>query len=193
MKKRFMLTSPSQIKAFSDPRRMRLLEMLIAEPLTVQQAAARFGVGRHGLYHHMRTLERAGCVELVTTRKKRGTTEKYYRAVARTFQVDPELFGRLPGRDAAANAALEVVSGVLKSAWREIQDGMRAGAIRPGDRRLGVQTFRLRIRMSPEKMDDLKRKLHAWVRECARTSTRKGTLEYGFASVFYPVSPPAAS
>ena len=107
----FVLRTRRQVKAFSDPLRVRILELLIREPMTTLQVAMAFGMGRHRLYHHVRILEREGCVVLVRTRKKRGTIEKYYRAVARRFVTDPALFpGAAAGRGAGSTHLALVTS-----------------------------------------------------------------------------------
>lgn len=41
--------------------------------------------------HHVQSLASQGLIELAETRKKRGTTERYYRAVGRQFALDSSL------------------------------------------------------------------------------------------------------
>jgi hypothetical protein len=55
-------------------------------------------------------LERVGLVRLARTQQRRGATEKYYLAVARTFSTDPRLFSSGSTRQIRADA--EVAHGV---------------------------------------------------------------------------------
>ncbi len=83
-----------QMQALANPLRLQILEMLAAgPPRTTKQVADALGEKPTRLYHHVARLEKVGLIELAETRPKRGTIEKYYRAVARTFRVDPGLLG----------------------------------------------------------------------------------------------------
>jgi DNA-binding transcriptional ArsR family regulator len=71
-----------QVRALSHPLRLRLLELFAHQPRTAKQAAEVMGEPPTRLYHHVAALERAGLIRLRETRQNRGTTEKYYEAVA---------------------------------------------------------------------------------------------------------------
>ena len=59
--------------------------------------ADRLGEKPTKLYHHVDTLEAAGLIKLVKTKRKRGTVEKYFEAVAERFvqQGTPRMFGSM--------------------------------------------------------------------------------------------------
>ncbi len=106
---------PKQIKAFSDPLRVRLLVNLAEGEATNQQLADRLGEPQAKVLYHLRFLLDAGLIVLVDTRIKGGNVEKYYRAVARTYDIrpSPELLADIVSaeldtlaRDVAASAAL---------------------------------------------------------------------------------------
>ena len=78
-----LLSDLEQLKTLSDPLRLRVLEQFVLEPRTTKQVAVALGEKPTKLYRHVDALERVGLVRLVTTRRKRGTTERYFRAVAR--------------------------------------------------------------------------------------------------------------
>src|SRR5215475_958756 len=80
-----------QVRALADPLRLRIVEAFSEKPMTTKQVAALLGEKPTRLYHHVETLERAGLIRLVETRRNRGTVEKYYRAVAEGFMVDRKL------------------------------------------------------------------------------------------------------
>jgi DNA-binding transcriptional ArsR family regulator len=82
-----------QLKAFTDPLRTRLLVILAEKAATNQQLADEIGEAQAKVLYHLRILLDAGLIRLVDTQVKGGNVEKYYRAVARTFdlRLTPEL------------------------------------------------------------------------------------------------------
>lgn len=76
------------------PLRRTLLAEL-AEPASATAVAARLGESRQRVNYHVRELEKAGLVELVELRPRRGLTERVVRATARAVMVDPEITGDL--------------------------------------------------------------------------------------------------
>ncbi len=86
------ITDLEQVRILADPLRMRILEALCEEPRTTKQVAELFGEKATKFYHHVEALQRVGLIRLVKTQPKRGTLEKYYQAVARSFRADPSLF-----------------------------------------------------------------------------------------------------
>lgn len=105
---------PKQIKAFADPLRVRLLVNLAEAAATNQQLADRLEEPQAKVLYHLRFLLDTGLIVLVDTRIKGGNVEKYYRSVARTFDIrpSPELLADIVSaeidtlaRDVAASAA----------------------------------------------------------------------------------------
>ncbi len=107
---------PQRLLAALSPLRRRLLADL-AEPGSATVAAARMGLSRQKANYHMRVLERAGLVELVALRQRRGCTERILRATADAFVVDPSVMGGpadpLAARDAYAAEHLVAVAGQM--------------------------------------------------------------------------------
>ena len=88
----FVVETPEQLRALSDPLRQRLLEQF-AEAATVKQAAARLGAPPTRLYHHVDQLLAAGLIRVAREEKRRAVTERYFETVARRFTVSPSAFG----------------------------------------------------------------------------------------------------
>ena len=89
----FRISDFDQVKALAHPLRVRILETLAAsEPMTTKQVAESLGEKPTRLYHHVDLLQKTGLIRLTHTRQIRGTTEKYYEAIARTFRADEGLF-----------------------------------------------------------------------------------------------------
>ena len=72
------------LRALGHPTRLRMLSLMWAGPLSAATLAAELGIS-HGLAsQHLRTLDRAGLVELAEVRPKRGGRERLYRTVKGT-------------------------------------------------------------------------------------------------------------
>jgi DNA-binding transcriptional ArsR family regulator len=78
------------LRALGHPTRLRMLSMMWSGPMSAASLAAELGIA-HGLAsQHLRTLDRAGLVELAEVRQKRGGREKLYRTVKGTPLSDRE-------------------------------------------------------------------------------------------------------
>lgn len=74
------------------PVRREILEEL-AEPDSAAGLAARLRLPRQKVNYHLRVLEKAGLLELVEERQKRGFHARILRTSANAFVVDPSLLG----------------------------------------------------------------------------------------------------
>ncbi len=119
------LVDLAQIRTLADPLRMRILSTL-GEERTTKQVAEILGEKPTRLYHHVAALERVGLVRLTRKRQNRGTTEKYFVAVARTFRADARLFSSATSR-AAAPAVSSVASTALETTAGELERLVRVG------------------------------------------------------------------
>ncbi|HYQ61942.1 metalloregulator ArsR/SmtB family transcription factor [Actinophytocola sp.] len=69
------------LRALSHPTRLRMLSLMWAGPLSAANLSTELGIS-HGLAsQHLRTLDRAGLVELAEVRANRGGRERLYRTV----------------------------------------------------------------------------------------------------------------
>ncbi|MFT4294858.1 MAG: winged helix-turn-helix domain-containing protein [Micropruina sp.] len=121
-----LLHQDGQVKAALAPIRRQLLELL-CEPASATELARQTGLSRQKLNYHLRVLERAGLVELVETRQRRGCVERVLRASADQLVVDPGILApgeRLRSRDRyAAEHLVDAASDVVRTVSR-----LRAGA-----------------------------------------------------------------
>jgi DNA-binding transcriptional ArsR family regulator len=83
----FQLTTPKQGRAYFHPVRMKILNFLTREALTISQTAERLHVHPANITHHFRILERARLIRLVEKRDIGRVVEKYYAAVAQEFEI----------------------------------------------------------------------------------------------------------
>jgi len=118
----------NQLKALSDPLRVRILQGFAGGSRTVREVASAIGTRQSRLYHHIAILEAAGLIEIVDTRSVRGTVEKHYRAAASRFEVDGSVFSG-DEREGLEPDRVRMVSSILSQVRVEILDAQR----QPGD------------------------------------------------------------
>lgn len=120
------LESLEQLRAIADELRLRILDHVCHEPLTVTQLGERLGIAPAKAHYHVRELERVGLVRLVATRENRGILEKYYRTVARDLRIPDGLIQRMPADEviAANRQFLDYLThGYLSAVARKLSDG----------------------------------------------------------------------
>ena len=181
-----VLDKPEQIKTLASPLRQSILEAMIPAPITTKQVSVQLGERPTRLYHHVDALERVGLIGLVRTQQKRGTTEKYFQAVARKFVVDRAAIEVVPETDSENGQLERVISISLESTLAEIRGGLSAGLIQT-DEDAGESVFsRSHLRASPQQMTHLVARLQEWIRECQTSHDPNAGLEYGVTLAFYP-------
>lgn len=97
----FVVNTLDQLRALSDPLRLRILEQLVRRPMTMSQLGEVFGETTAKMHYHVRELEKFGFIALVEKRERGGFIEKYYRAVARDVQIAPDLLRTSPASEIA--------------------------------------------------------------------------------------------
>jgi DNA-binding transcriptional ArsR family regulator len=85
----FEITTPKQQKTYFHPVRMKILNFLTRERLTILQTAERLKVHPANITHHFRVLQSAALIRLVEERDLGRVIEKYYEAVATVFDIRP--------------------------------------------------------------------------------------------------------
>jgi DNA-binding transcriptional ArsR family regulator len=128
-----LLQRPDQVRLALSPTRRRILEQL-REPSSATGLASTLAMSRQLVNYHLRALERAGLVELVEERQRRGCVERVLRARAQAFVVDPAVMGEggtvtaAQDRYAAehlVNAATSIVREVTRMGSKAEREGTR--------------------------------------------------------------------
>lgn len=122
------LESVEQLRAISDELRIRILDTLAYQQLTVTQLGERFGLAPARVHYHVRELEKVGLVKLVETRENKGILEKYYRSVAKGTSVPDSLLRSIPVDDSVA-AMREFMRIITGGMVRAFQRGLASGKI----------------------------------------------------------------
>ncbi|MCS1352153.1 winged helix-turn-helix domain-containing protein [Mechercharimyces sp. CAU 1602] len=90
-KRAFQLDRYEQLKAISDPLRIRMLLHLIERAYTGQQLAKKLEHSRSRIHYHLGELEKNGLISLVRKEEKKGIVQKFYQAVAIDFYISDSL------------------------------------------------------------------------------------------------------
>jgi putative molybdopterin biosynthesis protein len=91
--------SGTGIKLLGDPTRLGILRNLIARQATISQLGEIFHIHPAQVRNHIKALEKAGYVELVSVQMGKNFVEKYYRATARMFVVNEVILSEPPAKD----------------------------------------------------------------------------------------------
>lgn len=180
-----VLTEVTQLKALSDPLRLRLVEIMSEDAESrwaAKDLAARLETKQTKLYHHLTLLEEAGIIRVAETRMVSGIQERRYQAAARTFRVDRSL---LTGEGSSGVAG--VLDAVFDKARLEIMNAMDAGLIKldePRDDRHRMALWMSHARLSPASVRRVMRQIERLADLDAKDEPQ-GT-DYGLVVGFYP-------
>jgi DNA-binding transcriptional ArsR family regulator len=190
-KEALTLENLEQIKVLADPLRIRVLEAF-CEERTTKQVAELLGEKPTKLYHHVEALERVGLIALSRTRQNRGTVEKYFLAVARTFRADSRAFQAKKRREKSA-AILQMVSNIFDTTSAEIATLTDRGEDAEKTIEEEAIVSFLEIRGTKEQLDKIRDKLNEIVRsvtavdESAAASDDPGDRLYRLTLAYYPL------
>ena len=183
-----LISDVEQLKAVSDPLRLRLIEVMAEAPIrgwTAKELARRLAAKQTKLYHHIGILEERGFLSVAETRVVSGILEKRYRLNARSFRVDRALFIG-PGN---VEAVAGVLDAVFEKARNEILAGQRAGLVDIGESEFERRRMVLsasRARLSPTSVRRVMRLIER-LDEIDNLSDPDGA-EYGLVLAFYPLA-----
>jgi DNA-binding transcriptional ArsR family regulator len=186
------LTDLDQVKVLADPLRIRILEDLCTEERTTKQVAQRLGEKPTKLYHHVEALERVGLIRLARTRQVRGTTEKYYLAVARQFRTDARIFS---AADAGSGVEGDALQAMISTVFDRTADEMRGliaqGRGRKGIEEQGILSY-LEVRTDAKHGRRIQARLMKLIQsfeEAPKGGDKAGGRSYRFTLAFYPLKP----
>lgn len=154
--------SAGTLSAVSHPLRQRILALLVEKgELSGRQIVRLVRGAPKNPYYHLDVLRKAGLVEVVREERRRGSTEKYYASVARTFSLDPAELVR--GEERAA-----VRAGVLSVARNGAEGALEAlaGSLEHDPAETGVPFVNLcALRLPRSRAAELRERLKAWVED----------------------------
>lgn len=192
------LTNLEQVKVLADPLRIKILEAF-SEERTTKQVAELLGEKPTKLYHHVDALEKVGLISLVRTRPNRGTTEKYFRAVARTFRADSRIFNAGGKVGSGNNAELQqIITTIIDQTASELTalvshaHDTDAEDVTKAIQLEGILTF-LEVHGTKKEIQEIRAKLNELVRSVTadtKRSSKSNTKEperYRLTLAYYPL------
>ncbi|MEE8077473.1 MAG: helix-turn-helix domain-containing protein [Pseudomonadales bacterium] len=188
----YQISDLDQVKALAHPLRMRIIETLAAsEPMTTKQVAESLGEKPTRLYHHVALLEKAGLIRLTHTRQNRGTTEKYYEAIAREFRAGADLFSNESSDDqkSALRPMIQTVFDNTTSELLRLVDADQTGLLLEDE---GLLSY-IEMHLTQEQIDEVQQKLkyvldHLQSFEDPETAADKeGLRKYRLTMAYYPL------
>jgi DNA-binding transcriptional ArsR family regulator len=151
-----VVTDLETIKLASDPLRLRIVQALRGEPLTVKELARRLRQPRKGLYYHVRLLEDRGLIRVTSTRQVRGIVEKRYQAMAYQLLFDDAAFS--PDSPMWAEVIRTLVGPMFDVARDELQTSIESGTVDMADNAPRFKQLLSRSslsRLSPQQVEEL--------------------------------------
>jgi DNA-binding transcriptional ArsR family regulator len=191
----YTLTTLDQVKVLADPLRIRILEAF-GEERTTKQVAELLGEKPTKLYHHVDALEKVGLIKLSRTRPNRGTLEKYYLAVARSFRADSRIFQTPEDEvgDEQTAALRQMMSTIFDTTAAELARLIAEGDATRGLEEEGIVSF-LDIRGSKGELDEIRDKLQSLIKSITALGEGDGESEaadaaerYRLTLAFYPLT-----
>lgn len=179
-----------QLRLLSDPLKLSLVQVFAEAEATVASAAEALGEKQTKLYRHVDALLDAGLIEVTKERPKRGTMERWFRTVARRFEVADGLLASESGDD-----EIDTIRALLRGAEAEILQ-----ALRDRDEEVPPTVARFRAKLTPAQLEEFRERLFVWLDEIqseeepeekpARQSAGKsakeaGTIEVGAMVALY--------
>jgi DNA-binding transcriptional ArsR family regulator len=116
-----ILSTLEEIKAFSEPYRLQILNCFynIGEPATVKQVADEMGEVPANVHYHVKKLEKTGILKLVFTREINGIVAKYYEPSAKMFNIESKEIGE-PILKAVKNETQKLVSNAYRNSLEAV-------------------------------------------------------------------------
>lgn len=150
----YTITNLDQLRSLSNDVRLKILHELALRPMTAKQVAGTLKQPPTRLYHHFDALAEVGLIRLVREVPKRGTTQRFYRAVAARFRVDESCLGSTADdeRTQSLLSLLEAIRAEVVSAAASV------GGNEPSPEQpiVGLSSI---VTSSPQKMSELSRVL----------------------------------
>ena len=188
---KFIIDDLDSLKAIVDPLRAQILETLVIEPLTVKQIAERLGVTPSKLYYHVNTMETHGFIQVVETRMVANMVEKYYRATAMSYEVDPELlaFQTESGKENIHSVLLSILDATKEDLSRTLE--ARAVALEQGaaPEPRSIIVHRYVNRIPEDRVEEFHERLTVLLDDFSGVDVEaadKASGTYALAVAFYP-------
>lgn len=181
MKDVHVIDTLDALRAFSDPLRLQIIDILHTEAQTASQVARKLGEKPTKLYYHVLELERNRLIEVAETRQKGNLVEKYYRPAAPFFRVDNALFEKGPE---ALGAFYQNVTSLLEQSARHLRSHIDAGSLTEAEA-AASQRMLIHSRLSRTDADEFQRRLNDLLAEFGKRSSPDAEVPINLTLLFY--------
>jgi predicted ArsR family transcriptional regulator len=123
------------VDALSHPTRAHAFAVFTERPASTREIADEVNEDVSRVHHHVRKLVKLGCIEEVRSERRRGATERFYRATIRHY-FDPDSWATVPEKN-----RLDISMAVLKLISADLTEALLAGSIDAVDRHLSRTRF----------------------------------------------------
>jgi DNA-binding transcriptional ArsR family regulator len=190
-KKRGRSSEVERLKALANPLRMRILEQVAMQPMTVSAVAAALGESRTKLYRHMDLLRQRGFVEVASTRKVSGITERTYRAISGSLVFDRPFPGVRTSE--SERAVAESLRTMFDQTTADILEAIASGRVDLTDKDKSAGTlvaFRAFAQITEGQVEEFVLRMQALIEELEVMKTGPGEkrVPYGFTFAVHPAS-----
>lgn len=117
------LLDPHLVRALAHPLRVQILEVLNERQASPNELMEILDYPLGNVAYHTRVLEKCGCIELVTTERRRGAIEHFFRAKPRSY------IGHQDWRKVPRSVRNEVSGASLEAFIDRAVDALEAGTI----------------------------------------------------------------
>ena len=168
-----------QLRAIADMLRVRIIDLLLKQPMTATQIGDELGETPAKVHYHVRELEKAGLVRLVETREKGGILEKYYQPIAREFSVEKSLLSAPP--DETLSATSTFLNQIKDSFQRALRWALQQKDTKP---RIGLGVAH--IYMTPQEQEQFSKQISELLKSYEVRRGIEGEQELVSAILLYP-------
>ena len=180
MLERYEIDSVEQLRAIADILRLRIVDVLRDQPMTVTQLGELLEMAPAKVHYHVRELEKVGLLKLVETREKGGILEKYYQPVAKDISVSKTLFLTAPLDESLA----------MSGAWfDQVKDGFQQAfrvALERKDEQPNLILAFTHIHATPDEHKQLAQKLYELLKPYENPRGVEGEQLMLIATISYP-------
>lgn len=128
MKDEMKLTDMDSIKAFSDPYKLKILNVFnrLGRPATSKEVADKMGEVPSKVYYHIKILEKHNIITLVYTKEINGIVAKYYEPTADSYVIDNKEYEEImPNSPHIKNQYEQIISNIFDDGKEEYINAMR--------------------------------------------------------------------
>jgi predicted ArsR family transcriptional regulator len=118
------------VTALSHETRGYALAVFTERPASTKEVAEELGQSVSAVWYHVNKLLNLGCIELVEAKRRRGATERFYRATIRHF-FDDEAWEAIPKQK-----RLTIAMGILRLIAGDLNEAVQAGTVDTVDNHL---------------------------------------------------------